>query len=619
MLKSSLSIRPKTASHCIPENFAVDNASPKSQAPSLTSSSSADELEDVPSDLTPRRRRASTLLISQNADDVRRIVGESGTKLVEKCCGGGCCMAASKHASSSTESVPLPDNDAFRSLQLKVGQLPKELSAVPSLEEKTVSLLPFKGQAAARVESVSDDVPVNPIVAQSTDFTPHTAEVEQMLHHKREPTPAEHPPPFVKPHAPYDVFSAKIFSARELTKPRASKRTFHFDLDVSDYPPETGVDFKVGGAIGVQAPNDCFIVEELMDLLCIPHSVRDRKVIVKTTGGRWPTIWGDEKPRELLSTRRELLTWCSDFQSYPPTKSLLRLMAEYAADANEKRILEYLCSAEGQGAFCDLRTGPHITVPQLLHAFPSSKPPLDHLLSILKQLMPRFYSLSNDPHENCVPVEGCSRLIEVAVTVHESPDWRGGDRPGLGSGFFKRQAEKFIAAEARGETPDLRIPMFKGLMSNPLAKEFVSDGPMLLIGAGVGVAPFRGFVQRRLKSANCANKVWVLQGVRDSLLDELYSGEWGVHEDEVKKVVQSRQGVGRYVQEEVVHQKDLCWHVINALDGRIFVCGSSKGMGEGVEQALSHVAMDMGNMSAQEAEEFWKLKKEAGQYIAETW
>jgi len=161
--------------------------------------------------------------------------------------------------------------------------------------------------------------------------------------------------------------------------------------------------------------------------------------------------------------------------------------------------------------------------------------------------------------------------------------------------------------------------MFKGLMSNPLAREFVSDGPMLLIGAGVGVAPFRGFVQRRLKNANCANKVWVLQGVRDSLLDELYSGEWGVHEDEVKKVVQSRKGEGRYVQEEVRSEAKLVWHVINALDGRVFVCGSSKGMGEGVEAALVDVAMQMGNLSRAGAEEFWGLKKEAGQYIAETW
>jgi len=231
--------------------------------------------------------------------------------------------------------------------------------------------------------------------------------------------------------------------------------------------------------------------------------------------------------------------------------------------------------------------------------------------------------MSNDPHESCVPVEGCSRLIEIAVTVHETNNWRGGPRTGLGSGFFERQARKFIEAEKEGRKVNLRIPMFKGLMANPLAREFVSDGPMLLIGAGVGVAPFRGFVQRRLKNANCANKVWVLQGVRDSLLDELYSGEWGVHESEVKKVVQSRKPgakqKGKYVQDEVRHQADLVWFIINALDGRVFVCGSSKGMGEGVEEALVDVAMEKGNLGREEAKKFWKLKNEAGQYIAETW
>ena len=183
-------------------------------------------------------------------------------------------------------------------------------------------------------------------------------------------------------------------------------------------------------------------------------------------------------------------------------------------------------------------------------------------------------------------------------------------------------AQKLIEAEKAGTDPrslDLRIPMFRGLMANPLAREFVSDGPMLLIGAGVGVAPFRGFVHRRLRSANCANKVWVLQGVRDSLVDELYSGDWGVHEDKVKKIVQSRKGEKKYVQEEVRAQADLVWFIINALDGRVFVCGSSKGMGEGVEKALVDVAMGKGNLNEEEARAFWEGKKEAGQYIAETW
>ena len=597
---------PNSSSQSLGSTSGSDDDSPGTPAtdPQLSDTSQSKEAVDsnndqtfmVPPTTPPRRkRRASTILISQGPEDVHRILSPlrgAETNEVEKiCCGGGCCFLKTLEedpASKSHSPVGVPDNEAFRSLHLRLGplSLETELTNIVDLPPETVSFNPL---------------PAWTIPAPST--------VKQ------------HPPPFVTPHPPYEVFSAKVHHARELTKPGAEKRTFHYDLDVTDYPAESGnVDFVVGGAIGVQAPNSEILVEEIFDLLNIPNFVRDKQIQLNTSAGRWPTIWGDEMTRELVTTRRELLTWCSDIQSYPPTKSLLRLFAEHATAPNEKKILLYLASAQGQHAFCDLRTGSHITIAQLLHAFPSSRPPLPHLLSTLNTLMPRFYSLSQDPQiSDSREGTECRRLIEIAVTVHETPNWRGGPRTGVGSGFLERVAKKVQAAEQSGSSIvdlDLRVPMFRGLMANPLAREFVSDGPMLLIGAGVGVAPFRGFVQRRLKSANCANKVWVLQGVRDSLLDELYSGEWGVEEAKVKKVVQSRRGHGRYVQEEVRHQADLVWFVINALDGRVFVCGSSKGMGEGVEMALVDVAMDKGNLRREEAEEFWGKKKEAGQYIA---
>lgn len=119
--------------------------------------------------------------------------------------------------------------------------------------------------------------------------------------------------------------------------------------------------------------------------------------------------------------------------------------------------------------------------------------------------MPRFYSLSSDPH---VSKHAHRRTIEMAVTVHEMQDWTGSKRSGVASGYMERMARKYITDSENNKNIDLRIPMFRGLMENPMAKEFRADGPMLLIGAGVGVAPFRGFVQRRLQNANCANKVW---------------------------------------------------------------------------------------------------------------
>lgn len=592
-----------------------------SSAPSLTYSDSSDEQEaEEPRQPEPRRRRASTRLIAQNPADVQRITGETTTQLIQRCCGGGCCLGLGpKKDDIEYESIELPDNDAYRSLLLKIDKVPTTLTGVCDLPEQTAFLQPLRRPSNVPTPTGSATSPGSDGPSSSSVV----ADIEKKLHSLR-PEDLDtriQPPSFVQPHPPHHVFPARIHNARELTRPGAEKRTFHFDLDVTDYPDGEDVDFKVGGAIGVSAPNESSMVEEVFDLLLVPRFLRDKPVLLRTTRGRWPTVWGDDKARELVTTRRDLLTWCSDIQSYPPTKQLLRVLAEHATDENERKVLLYLCSAEGQGVFCDLRTGPHVSLVQLLHAFPSAKPPLDLLLSVLQPLMPRFYSLSNDPHESFLTRDGKQhRLIEVAVTVHETSDWRSGSRLGVGSGFFQRQALRFLEARERGEKdPEFYIPMFKGLMANPLAKQFVSDGPMLLIGAGVGIAPFRGFVQRRLKTANCANKVWVLQGIRDSLVDELYSGEWGVHEDEVKKVVESRRGQGRYVQEEVKAQADLVWYIINAVDGRVFVCGSSKGMGEGVEKALVEVAMLKGNLEREEAQQFWNLKKEAGQYIAETW
>ncbi|RYO86860.1 hypothetical protein DL762_004524 [Monosporascus cannonballus] len=609
----------EAAINCVPEEPRAPSI-----APSLTFSEDSEDQDELQQPEPPKRRRASTRLIAQSPADIQRITGESTQQLINRCCGGGCCMNVQKKREGlDYEYIALPDNDAFRSLGLNVGDsLPTILTNVTELPEQTAFLKPIRhtsnppsppDSGISLGSSADSDIATGSAVApEKTMLNPSSLE---------DLDTSIQPPSFVQPHPPYNVFPARIHNTRELTRPGAEKRTYHFDLDVTDYPEETGTDFKVGGAIGVSAPNDPAAVEELLDLLMVPRFLRDKPVLLRTTRGRWPTVWGDDRARELVTTRRDLLTWCSDIQSYPPTKPLLRVLAGHAHDPNEEKLLMFLCSGEGQGAFCDFRTGPHITISQLLHAFPSAKPPLDLLLSVLQPLMPRFYSLSNDPHESCEIRDGKQhRLIEIAVTVHETSDWRNASRTGIGSGFFERQSIKYTEMRRAGvKMPQLYIPMFKGLMANPLARQFVSDGPMLLIGAGVGVAPFRGFVQRRLKNANCANKVWVLQGCRDALVDELYSGEWGVHEDEVKRVIQSRRGEGRYVQEEVAHQADLVWYIINSVDGRVFVCGSSKGMGEGVEEALIKVAMKKGNLEHDEAQKFWQLKKDVGQYIAETW
>lgn len=650
---SSTNSSPDLSERSSGESLIWSESSSDSEAPPLTPTTDVpsedgglgtrEQLETTEVDLTKTdAQHASTTLLTQDASALQSQTGESdesGAQLIQKyCCGGGCCFLNKRPAPLSPSSIPLelPDNDAFRSLNLDLGPLHQEseLTDLAPLPQRNVTLKSL----------------------------PKSEDTGKLL-------VGEKPPQFVQPHPPYDVFAAPLYHARVLTKEGAQKKTFHFDIDITDYPEEGGVDFKVGGAVGVCPANYPEAVEEIFDILGVPKFLRDKPVLLTTQSGRWPTIWGEEQARELTTTRRQILTWCSDVQSYPPTKQLLRLLAEHATAPNEKKILLFLSSGQGQPAFCNLRTGSHLSISQLLHAFPSSKPPLDDLLSVLNQLMPRFYSLSNDPHvsseRDCLAGR---RLIEVAVTIATRPNWKSsGHHHGVGSGFMERLAKRFIAAEtaakARGlsdreaqeeaQKLDIRVPMFRGLMANPLSKEFgESNGPMMLIGAGVGMAPFRGFILNRLRNANCASKIWLVQGVRDSSVDELYSGELGKYEAQIKKVVQSRarrrldiapkahseidlgqlriraaeeqkwkaaQTESKYVQDEIRQQADIVWDIIRSVDGKVFVCGSSKGMGEGVEQALRDVAMEKGGFDAEGAARFWDEQKEVGKYITETW
>lgn len=249
-----LLIRTKTTAHCIPEEPPI-HSSPKSLVPSLTSGESNDELEETKTiETAPRRRRASTILVSQNSDDVRRILGEGGTQPLVQCCGGGCQISASEVHSDAFESVTFPDNDAYRSLQLNIGALPKQMTAVPGLPEKTVSLVPVKDnkKVAQLLREVSAEE--KPHSKESIDFTPHTAEIEEKLHHDRIPTSAEHPPKFVKPvrlppFPPYGRQATNTFSSIHHTKSSAPRSSTHASSPSQEHKREPSTSISMSQTI----------------------------------------------------------------------------------------------------------------------------------------------------------------------------------------------------------------------------------------------------------------------------------------------------------------------------------------------------------------------------------
>lgn len=473
--------------------------------------------------------------------------------------------------------------DAFRILKidLQTFQTGSKLSSVPALPPVSVKLeeqqSPISPPATPRTSSESHDRSTTQNSKGNTNL--HVSALQ-----------SQHPPAFVQPHPPHEVYSAAIIHAEQMTKVGASKRVYHLSIDVSDYPLPPGESWLVGGSFGMCPANDEDTVNEVLQITG-DSEIAQQRILLKTEGGRWPTVWGDEQARTLPTTRYDLLRWCSDISSSPIKKNVLRIMAEYATDEVEKQVLLFLTSKQGQSAFCSLRGGDPITLSHLLQAFPSSKPPLDHLLSVLPQLMPRWYSLSSDPGSN-------HGTLDFAFTVAEVPHFKGHARGGVGSGFLESLAKRVMAGEK-----DLRLPMFRGLHANPFTKDFADSGPIILIGAGVGIAPFRGFVQRRVSSAKCAGKVYVIQGCRDSQFDGIYGNDL---QSATHCIVESQAGRKEYVQDEVVRQGELIWRVMNEDGGRVYVCGAAKGFLQGIEKALRKVAMKHGELSEDGAKEIWK-------------
>ena len=159
-----------------------------------------------------RKRRASTTYAA-NAEDIRRLIGSgSGTKFLQKyCCGEGCCMIESLPLHTDEVAyapIITPSNDAYRFLNLDLRSLSLDtpLTKIVEIPERKISF------GSIRRQSITEKFP------QEAEHKHDAADVRRF------------PPEYMKPHPPYNIYNAPLYGARELTKPGAEKRTFHFDI-----------------------------------------------------------------------------------------------------------------------------------------------------------------------------------------------------------------------------------------------------------------------------------------------------------------------------------------------------------------------------------------------------
>src|SRR6266436_2037942 len=163
------------------------------------------------------------------------------------------------------------------------------------------------------------------------------------------------------------------------------------------------------------------------------------------------------------------------------TRAQLATLAEHTQDAPQREALLALTGDDdaGQARYREQVFVPHKSILDLLDQFPSCALPFAEFLDLLPPLRPRYYSISSSP---LVAADTCS----ITVTVLEAP-------ARSGQGKFKGVCSNYLA----GLRSDATVYGFVGKPTIPFRPPDNPHVPMIMVGPGTGVAPFRGFLQER--------------------------------------------------------------------------------------------------------------------------
>ncbi len=349
---------------------------------------------------------------------------------------------------------------------------------------------------------------------------------------------------------------ARIDGAQCLNGAGSAKDTRHVVFDLA----ATGLAYDVGDSLGIHATNDPETVGAIIELL----EARP----------------GDEVdcPDGTRRTLGNALSTACDIGR--PSDEAIEVLASRAPEAGESSRLQALAEgypgAEPEGA--DLL--------DLLLAFPSARPPVQELVSALDPLQPRLYSIASSPKQS-------DRSVNLTVSAVRWQQ-RGRLRTGVASVFLAERAASGTA-----------VPVFVQ-RANGFRLPADGNAPIIMIGPGTGVAPFRAFLQER-RALGAKGRNWLFFGDQHRATDFLYEEELsGFHRDGLLTSIDtafSRDQPERiYVQQRMREHASELWAGIQ--DGaHIFVCGAVA-MARDVDAALAAIIARQGAMGTGAAKSY---------------
>ena len=359
-------------------------------------------------------------------------------------------------------------------------------------------------------------------------------------------------------------FPARLTKIAPLTRGGSGKDTVHFEVSIAG----SGLVYEAGDSLGVFPTND-------------PAEVA---AVLAAAG-----MSGDEMAESARTTLREVLSHQVTLRE--PSRQLLAAILE--KDPSTASQLSELVDPEAKAAMDDWVDGREVV--DILEMFPGVKFTADELVKVLRKLQPRLYSIASSPKVHPETVH-----LTVAVVRYEL---HGRKRQGVASTYLADRVD------------DRPVPVF--IHS---AKHFRPPEdhalPLIMVGPGTGIAPFRAFLQER-EATGAAGKTWLFFGDRNRATDFLYEDEIAGWRDKgvlhrLDTAFSRDQAEKVYVQNRMMENAAELWKWLEE-GGYFYVCGDASRMAKDVDQALHRIVEQAGGKSGEQAgayvEELKKTKR----------
>ncbi len=382
--------------------------------------------------------------------------------------------------------------------------------------------------------------------------------------------------PVAPTHSKANPFLAPLLENRPLNARASAKDTRHLAFSLVG----SGLEYKAGDALGILPRND--------------YDLADRLILRLNCGGneRVTLSWGEE------STLRAALLARLDLRR--ASAKLLEAILQGARNPGERARLEGLLAAPDTAALTDYLNGRDAL--DVLDDFSKSNPDPQTVIAALGRLTPRLYSIASSPKAHPGEVHLCVGIVRARV-----------------GGRLRRGVASTHLAE--------RVPLGTSVpvYIQPSAHFGVPAAPgtpLIMVGPGTGIAPFRAFLEER-RARGDTGKNWLLFGDRKRELDFLYADEildmqrdgfltrldLAFSRDQEDKV---------YVQDRMLeHGAELfAWLEQGA---HFAVCGDAKRMAKDVDAALHRIVAQHGGLSEDAAREYVAALKKSGRYMRDVY